>query len=120
MLMSMTERERKVQEKAMRIFKKYKCYCYKNAQNMFTEAGRPDVAACVPVTVKQLLDLYGEDAEVGIFVGVELKRDGKLGNVSTAQQIVGRAIKRAKGIWLAVDDANIIEALLVKLQGEIL
>lgn len=114
----MTERESKVQSKTMKIVREYGGYVYKNAQNMFTEKGRPDLTACVPTTLKRLSELFGEDASVGLFVGIELKRDGHLGEVSEAQQIVGRKIKKSKGIWLAIDDPLVIEALMIKLVGE--
>ena len=113
----MTERESKVQSKTMKIVRDYGGYVYKNAQNMFTEKGRPDLTACIPTTLKRLTELLGEDAKVGLFVGIELKRDGHLGEVSEAQEIVGRKIKKANGIWLAIDDPLVIEALMVKFTG---
>lgn len=116
--MTQTERERKVQEKTMRIIRKYNGYVYKNAQNMYTEKGRPDLTACIPTTLGKLEEMFGKDAEVGVFVGIELKRDGHLGEVSEAQQIVGRQIKKAKGLWLAIDNPDIIEALMLKLKKE--
>lgn len=109
-----TERERRVQEKTMKVVRKYGGYVYKNAQNMYTEKGRPDLCACVPTTVGKLEELYGKDHKVGLFVGIELKRDGMLDNVSEAQRIVGNQIKKANGIWLAVDDPDVIEALMLK------
>lgn len=117
--MAITERERKVQERTMRIVRKYGGYVYKNAQSMYTEKGRPDLTACVPTTLKKLTEIFGEDAEVGLFVGLEIKRDGHLGEVSDAQEIVGRKIKKAKGIWLAIDDTDLVEALMIKFTGEV-
>lgn len=117
--MAVTERERKVQERTMRIVRKYDAYIYKNAQGMYTEKGRPDLTACVPVKLKTLINMYGEDAEIGVFVGLEIKRDGHLGEVSEAQEIVGRKIKKCKGIWLAIDDTDLVEALMIKLTGEV-
>lgn len=117
--MAVTERERKVQERTMRIIRKYGGYVYKNAQSMYTEKGRPDLTACVPTTLKKLTEIFGEDAEVGLFVGLEIKRDGHLGEVSDAQEIVGRTIKKAKGIWLAIDDTDLVEALMIKFTGEV-
>ena len=109
-----TERERKIQEKSIRIIRKYGGYVYKNAQNMYTEKGRPDLTACVPVALKKLIEIFGPDAKVGLFVGIELKRPGMLNNVSDAQKIVGDQIKKAKGIWLAIDDTDMVEALMIK------
>lgn len=117
--MAVTERERKVQERTMRIVRKYGGYVYKNAQSMYTEKGRPDLTACVPTTLKKLIEIFGENAEVGLFVGLEIKRDGHLGEVSDAQEIVGRKIKNAKGIWLAIDDTDLVEALMIKFTGEV-
>lgn len=110
-----TERERKVQEKTMAIVRKYGGYVYKNAQNMYTEKGRPDLTACVPTTLKTLEKVFGPDAKIGLFVGIELKRDGHLGEVSEAQEVVGRKIIKSNGIWLAIDDPLVIEALMIKL-----
>ena len=112
-----TERERKVQEKVIRIVQKHDGYVYKNAQNIYTEKGRPDLTACVPVSIKTLINMFGEDATVGVFVGLELKRPGCLDGVSTAQEIVGGQIKKAKGMWFAIDDADVVEALMIKLTG---
>lgn len=110
-----TERERKVQEKTMRVVRKYGGYVYKNAQNMYTEKGRPDLTACIPATLKQLVKMFGEDYKIGVFVGIELKRDGHLGEVSEAQQVVGRQIQKASGLWFAIDNPDVIEALMVRL-----
>ena len=110
-----TERERKVQEKSLRLIRQYNGYVYKNAQNMYTEKGRPDLTACIPVSIKKLIELFGEDAKVGIFVGIELKRPGHLNGLSEAQQIVGRQMQKSKGLWFAIDDTDIIEAMLLKL-----
>ena len=116
--MAQTERERKVQEKTMRVIRKYGGYVYKNAQNMYTEKGRPDLTACVPTTLKQLANIFGENCDVGLFIGIEIKRDGHLGEVSDAQNVVGRQIKKAKGLWLAIDDPDVVEALMIKLTKE--
>ena len=110
-----TERERKVQEKTMRVVRKYNGYVYKNAQNMYTEKGRPDLTACIPTTISKLQEAFGKDATIGVFVGIELKREGHLNNVSEAQRIVGDQIKKAGGIWIAIDDPDIVEALMIRL-----
>lgn len=113
--MAQTERERKVQERTMKVIRKYGGYVYKNAQSIYTEVGRPDLAACVPVSIKTLIKEFGEDAVVGLFVGIEMKRAGKLNNVSEAQKIVGNQIKKAKGIWFATDDDNLVESFMIRL-----
>ena len=117
--MAVTERERKVQERTMRIVRKYGGYVYKNAQSVYTEKGRPDLTACIPTTLKRLIEIYGEDAKVGLFVGLEIKRDGHLGEVSEAQEVVGRKIKNSNGLWFAIDDTDLVEALMIKFTGEV-
>ena len=111
----MTERERKTQEKTMTVIRKYGGYVYKNNQNMYTEKGRPDLTACIPKTLGTLSKMIGPNAEVGIFVGIEMKRPGLIDDTSNAQEIVGRKIKKAKGLWFAIDDPDVVEALMIKL-----
>ena len=113
--MALTERERKTQKKVIDVITKYRGYVYKNAQSMYTEVGRPDLTACVPTTLGRLEKLFGRNAKVGIFLGIEMKRPGALDDVSDAQKIVGRKIKKAAGLWLAVDDPEVIEALMIRL-----
>ena len=93
--------ESKVQQEVLKRLRKLGCYVYKNAQNMYTEKGRPDLTACVPVKI-------GDNTR-GLFVGIELKRPGHLNGVSEAQEVVGRAITKAGGIWILSDDADYIE-----------
>ena len=93
--------ESKVQQEVLKRLRKLGCYVYKNAQNMYTEKGRPDLTACVPVKI-------GDNIR-GLFVGIELKRPGHLNGVSEAQEVVGRAITKAGGIWILSDDVDYIE-----------
>lgn len=99
----MKDTETKLQQKCQRIIRNYGGYCFKNNGNMFTEAGRPDLVACVK----------------GKFIAIELKKEGKLNEVSEAQKIVGKKIKDAGGIWLATDDADVVEALMMRLTNAI-
>lgn len=112
--MATTERERKTQENTMKIIRKYGGYVYKNAQNMYTEKGRPDLCACIPVTVERLMEIYGPSKVLGLFVGFEMKRPGHLNEVSEAQKIVGKQINNAGGIWLAIDDPLVAESVMIK------
>ena len=114
--MSQVERESKTQRKVIDIIRRRGGYVYKNAQNMYTEKGRPDLTACLPVKVSTLSKLFGEDKTIGIFVGIEMKRPGHLNDVSDAQHVVGRQIKKSSGLWFAIDDPLVIEALLDKLE----
>lgn len=114
---NMNERESKIQSKSMKIVRSYGGYIYKNAQNMYTEVGRPDCTACVPVTIKRLTEIFGENATIGIFVGMEFKVNEKKYGVTDAQKIVANQIKNAKGLWFAIDDPDMAEAIMIKLTG---
>lgn len=113
----MNEKESKIQSKCMNIVRSYGGYIYKNAQSMYTEVGRPDCTACIPIKVKRLIELFGEDATIGIFVGMEFKVNEKKYGATKAQKIVGQQIKDAKGMWFAIDDPDIVEALMIKFTG---
>lgn len=104
--------ESKVQQDVLKRLRKLGCYVYKNAQNMYTEKGRPDLTACVPAKIG--------DNTYGLFVGIELKRPGRLNGVSEAQEVVGRAIVKAGGMWILSDDADYIENHIKKVQEGIL
>lgn len=110
-------KESKNQRKMIDIIKKYGGYVYKNAQNIYTEKGRPDLTACIPVTIDKLKEVFGDNATVGIYLGLEVKVDEDYYDATEAQQIVGRKIKKAKGLWLKCQDPDIIEALMIKLTG---
>lgn len=112
--MALTEKEKKTQEKTINVIRKYGGYVYKNAQSMYTEKGRPDLTACVPVKLSTLHKIFGKDATVGLFVGIEMKRHGLQDDTSTAQEVVGRQIKKAKGLWFVVDDEAFAEAIMIK------
>lgn len=114
--MAKTERERKVQEKVIRVIRAKNGYVYKNAQGMYTEKGRPDLTACIPAKLSTLVKLFGEDATVGLFVGLEIKRDCEHGyGVTDAQNIVSRQIQNSNGLWFSVDDPDFVDALMDKL-----
>ena len=113
--MAQTERERKTQRKTMDVIEKYGGYVYKNAQSIYTEKGRPDLTACVPTTLATLEKMFGKNAKVGIFIGIEMKRPGLIDDTSDAQEIVGRKIKKSSGLWFAIDDPDVIEALMLRL-----
>lgn len=108
--------ESEVQEKCIKMIRKYGGYVYKNAQNMYTEKGRPDLTACIPITIDKFVETFGMDKKIGLFVGLEIKRDKDSSyDVTEAQQIVGNKIKRASGLWFKIDDVDVLEALLHKL-----
>lgn len=110
------ESESSIQRKVMKVIRDHNGYVYKNAQNMYTEKGRPDLTACIPVSAKHLYDLYG-DREIGLFLAIEMKRPDKITNTSLAQEVVGKEIKKAGGLWMVNADPVLVDALLYKLRG---
>ena len=48
-----------------------------------------------------------------------MKRPGRVDDTSDAQEIVGRQIKKAKGLWFAIDDPDVVEALMIKLTEDL-
>lgn len=113
----MTEKEASLQRKCQYIIRKYGGYIFKNNGNLYTETGRPDLTGCIPVSIDTFVELFGKDTKIGLFIGLELKREGHLDEVSEAQKIVGQKIKNAGGLWFAVDDSKLVDALIAKLTG---
>lgn len=115
--MSKTPLEQKVQNDIMRIIRANGGYVYKNAQSMYTQVGIPDLTACVPTDIATAEAVLGPNAKIGLFVGIEVKRKGKLSNVSEAQQIVGYQIEKSNGLWLATDEPNMVKTLMLKFRS---
>lgn len=115
----MTQKESTLQAKIIKNVRQQGVYVYKNAQNMYTEKGRPDLTLCVPTKIKYLREMFGDDFVIGVFVGLELKREGHLNEVSDAQQIVGRQIQDAGGFWFAIDDADVVDALIRRFKSDV-
>lgn len=113
----MNEKEAAIQRRCQNIIRKYGGYVFKNNGNIYTESGRPDLTGCIPITIDKFVEIFGKDKKIGLFIGVELKRQGRLNEVSEAQKIVGQKIKNSGGLWFAVDDSDLIEALMIKLTG---
>lgn len=116
--MSNVELESKTQKAAMNLLRRNRAYVYKNAQGLYTERGRPDLVACVPIRMSQLKQLYQDDDTVGLFMGIEMKRPGKINNTSIAQKIVGHQIQNCGGIWFPLDNVDTLKTTLNKLLGE--
>ena len=68
--------------------------------------------------MKKIVELFGENAKVGLFVGIEVKRNKKVYDSSDAQIIVGKQIQKASGLWFSIDDPDIVEALMLKFTGD--
>ena len=121
----MSELENKLQRRCQKILKDGGAFVFKTHGDMYSRVGIPDLVCCVPVTedvLKKMLDEgWFRNNRVGVFVGFECKRVGKL-NVfddrRKAQEIVGDEIKNAGGIWFAIDDSDIVDAILKTTKGE--
>ena len=112
-----TERESKLQKRCIDIIRAAGGYVYKNAQNIYTETGRPDLTCCIPVTIDKLKEIFPNKQKIGIFVGIELKREDHLNEVSDAQKIVGSKIIDCGGLWFALDNSEALEILLERLMS---
>lgn len=122
----MAELESAIQRRCQKVLKDNDCFVFKTHGDMYSRIGIPDLVACVPITEevlrKMLDDGWFKDNKVGIFMGLEVKRVGKL-NVfddrRKAQEVVGNEIKNAGGIWFAVDDSETVEAIMKMTKGEL-
>lgn len=118
----MAELESRLQRRCQSILKDKQAFVIKTHGDIYGRVGIPDLIACVPIDKDRLLDLVNEDwfkdGKVGLFVSFELKREGHLKDVSRAQEIVGKEIKDAGGLWFAIDDSELLEYLIDKLKGD--
>ena len=121
--MPKTELESRLQRRCQQIIKDNGAFVFKTHGNIYTRAGLPDLVACVPVTKenlqKMLDDNWFKDNKIGIFVSFEIKRENHLSELSKAQEIVGKEIQNAGGIWFTVDDSDLIHAIMKTMRGEI-
>lgn len=120
--MSKTESEARLQRRCQEIMKNNEAFVFKTHGSMFTRAGIPDLVACVPtkpeVLEKMIKDGWFKNNLVGVFVGLEIKRENHLKELSQAQEIVGNEIKEAGGIWFAIDDSDLVHAIMKTMKGE--
>ena len=122
----MGELENKLQRRCQKILKDGGAFVFKTHGDMYTRRGIPDLVSCIPASEEQIRKLLDEgwfkNDRVGIFVAFECKRPGELDvfdDRRKAQEIVGNEIKNASGIWFAIDDSDVVEAILKKMKGEL-
>lgn len=119
----MAELESAIQRRCQKILKEHKAFVFKTHGSIFTRAGIPDLVACVPISMKTLQEMVKDgwlkEDDIGIFVGLETKRPDHMNELSRAQEIVGDEIKKAGGIWYAVDDSDTVLALMKLMRGEL-
>ena len=118
----MAELESGLQRRCQAVLKKKKAFVIKTHGDIYGRVGIPDLIGCLPIEKDRLLELMNEDwfksGKIGLFVSFEIKRENHLKDVSKAQEIVGKEIKDAGGLWFAIDDSELLEYLLDKLRGE--
>lgn len=121
--MSKTELESRIQRRCQQIIKEQGAFVFKTHGDIYTRKGMPDLIACVPVTKeilhKMLDDDWFKNNKIGIFVSLEIKREDHLDELSDAQRIVGNEIKNAGGIWFAINDSDIVHAIMKTMRGEL-
>lgn len=121
--MAKNELESKIQRRCQKLLKDDGAFVIKTHGDMYSRVGIPDLVACVPSTEETIHKMLDEgwfkDNKIGIFVGIEVKRADRLNELSDAQEIVGGEIQRAGGLWFAVDDSELVEAIIHKLKGEL-
>jgi hypothetical protein len=122
----MSELESKLQRRCQKILKDNGAFVFKTHADMYSRVGIPDLVSCIPTdenTIRKLLEAgWFKDKKIGLFVAFECKREGELNlfdDRRRAQEIVGKEIKNAGGIWHAIDDSDIVEAIVSMLKGEL-
>lgn len=113
----MQRSERQFQNEVIKWLRSVGCYVYKNAQNQYTEVGRPDLTVCVPAPIKRT---ESTDFIIGIYVGIELKREDEYNHASHAQEIVGRQIQKAGGHFYVIDNLQTLKDIVESIQRGIL
>lgn len=122
----MGELESRLQRRCQDLIKKNGGFVIKTHADMYSRRGIPDLLCCIPVTESALKNMLDDgwlkEDKIGIFVGIETKRLGEL-NVyddrRKAQEIVGKEIKNAGGIWFVTDDSDVVGAFLKMTKGEL-
>jgi hypothetical protein len=122
----MSELESKLQRRCQKTLKDGGAFVFKTHGDMYSRVGIPDLVACIPTdenALRKLLDDgWFKNNKIGLFVAFEVKRVGKLDlfdDRRKAQEIVGKEIKNAGGIWFAIDDSDVVEAIMKTLKGEL-
>ena len=118
----MSQKQKQLYKYLVKLYlKKKKAFVLKTHGDRYTRPGIPDLIACVPTTIEELLKIYSKTDIIGIFVGVENKTTSKLKVFDTqrqTQEIVGKEIINAGGIWFVTDNDKDVEKVLERLQGK--
>lgn len=122
----MSELESNLQRRCQKILKDGGAFVFKTHGDMYSRIGIPDLVCCMPTNENILRKMLDEgwfrDNKIGLFVGFECKRKGKLNTFDDrrkAQEIVGNEIKNSGGLWFAIDDSDMVKAILEMTKGGI-
>ena len=119
----MNELESKIQRRCQKIITDSGAFVFKTHGDIYMKKGIPDLIACMPTDIsvleKMLSENYFADNKIGIFTGIEVKRKNLLNTVSDAQAVVGKQIQKSGGLWYAVDNSDIVEAIVELMRGKI-
>ncbi len=122
----MSELESNLQRRCQKILKDGGAFVFKTHGDMYSRIGIPDLVCCIPtdenILRKMLDEGWFRDNKIGLFVGFECKRKGKLNTFDDrrrAQEIVGNEIKNSGGLWFAIDDSDMVKAILEMTKGGI-
>lgn len=107
--------EGKVKDKVKKLLKQHRAWYFLPVSNGMGVHGIPDIISCVPVTITQ--EMVGE--QIGLFVGIETKRDN-INKVTPRQQLQLNKIEEAAGIALVINNELIdkLDEVLRRLQHE--
>jgi hypothetical protein len=122
----MSELESNLQRRCQKILKDGGAFVFKTHGDMYSRIGIPDLVCCMPtdenILRKMLDEGWFRNNKIGLFVGFECKRKGKLNTFDDrrkAQEIVGNEIKNSGGLWFAIDDSDMVKAILEMTKGGI-
>lgn len=119
----MKELESKLQRRCQKILRENGVFVFKTHGDIYARVGLPDLVACIPIDIDTLQKMIDEkwfkDNKIGVFLGLEIKRENQLNDVSDAQKVVGKEITNAGGLWYAIDDSDIVEAIIEYVKGNI-
>lgn len=101
--------ESKLSRAIMAAIKAHGGYCVKFHGGPMTEAGTPDILACIPITTFEGIDDFSTTVishTRGLFVGIETKMPGKRDNVSIIQHHRHGQIRRAGGVVIVATSVS--------------
>lgn len=118
--------ETPVQRDCQKAYTNAGAFVFKTHGDQYSRTGIPDLVGCVPTdeqTLRQMLDAgWFKDRKIGIFLAIETKRPADINKMDArrrAQEIVGKEIRNAGGLWFVSADPTEVEAIIKMLKGEL-